>query len=188
MTTETSPKQLAANRQNGKLGGVKTERGKTSMRFNARQHGILATLLTEYEEKELEGYLQQVYDFYEPKTYMEYVLVERIAVSYLRLHRVSKAEAEFMRLKLEPRIVRPMIALMELDEVVREGYKPTMQPEDVEHLGRTYLRYEIAIENRLYKAMHELERLQRMRNGEDVHAPMVLDVQNENGFVSQNDQ
>lgn len=70
----------------------------------------------------------------------------------------------------------------------RVGYKPVVQREHVEHLGRVYHRYESNIENRLYKAMHELERLQRMRKGEDVHAPMVLDVQNENGFVSQNDQ
>lgn len=186
MTNDTSPKQRAANRKNAPLGGVKTERGKAVVRFNARQHGILATLLTKYEEKDLGDYLEQVYDFYDPQTHMEGVLVERIAACYLRLHRVSKAEAEFMRVKLEPRIMRPM--LMELHEVLQEGYKPTMQPEDVEHLGRIYLRYEIAIENRMYKAMHELERLQRMRRGEDVYAPMVLDVQHENGIVSQNDQ
>ena len=55
-------------------------------------------------------------------------------------------------------------------------------------LGNTYHRYEAGIENRLYKAMHELERVQRMRRGEAVSAPLTVDVQHENGFVSQNDQ
>ncbi len=188
MTNDISTKQHTANKENAKHGGVKTERGKAVVRFNARKHGILATLLTKYEEKDLEDYLQLFYDHYDPQTHMECVLVERIALCYLRLQRVGKAEAEFMQMKLDPRIMRPMIALLELDEVVSEGYKPTLIPEDVEHLGKTYLRYEVAIENRMYKAMHELERLQRIRSGEDVHAPMVLDVQNESGFVSQNDQ
>lgn len=186
--TDTSSAQLVANRENGKRGGVKTANGKAAVRFNARTHSILATLLTKYEEKELEGYLQQLYDFYDPQTYMECVLVERIAAYYLRLHRVGKAEGEFMQMKLDPHVTRPFLADLELDTVVKEGYKPTIMPEDVEHLARTYLRYKVTLENRLYKAMHELERLQRMTKGEDVHAPMVLDVQHENGFVSQNDQ
>jgi len=47
--------QITANRENGKLGGVKTERGKAVIRFNARKHGILATLLTKYEEEDLQS-------------------------------------------------------------------------------------------------------------------------------------
>jgi hypothetical protein len=38
------------------------------------------------------------------------------------------------------------------------------------------LRYEGAIERQLYKAMNQLERLQRMRSGETVPAPIVADV------------
>jgi hypothetical protein len=38
------------------------------------------------------------------------------------------------------------------------------------------LRYEGAIERQLYKAMNQLERLQRMRSGESVPAPVEIDV------------
>jgi hypothetical protein len=38
------------------------------------------------------------------------------------------------------------------------------------------LRYEGAIERQLYKAMNQLERLQRMRSGENVPAPVEVDV------------
>jgi hypothetical protein len=39
-----------------------------------------------------------------------------------------------------------------------------------------FQRYETAIENKLYRAIHELERIQRMRKGEFVPAPQSLDV------------
>jgi DNA primase len=38
------------------------------------------------------------------------------------------------------------------------------------------LRYEGAIERQLYKAMNQLERLQRMRAGDNVPAPVEVDV------------
>jgi hypothetical protein len=39
-----------------------------------------------------------------------------------------------------------------------------------------FLRYEGAIERQLYKAMNQLERLQRMRSGDNVSAPVEVDV------------
>ncbi len=60
---------------------------------------------------------------------------------------------------------------------------------DTAILGRTFIRdadganafsklsrYEAAIERQLYRALHELERLQRARTGGDVPAPEALDV------------
>jgi hypothetical protein len=37
-------------------------------------------------------------------------------------------------------------------------------------------RYETAIERSLYRALHELQRLQAARQGEKIPAPAVLDV------------
>lgn len=48
------------------------------------------------------------------------------------------------------------------------------------------MRYETTIENRLYKTLHELERIQRMRRGEIIAAPVLLDIQSTSEFVSQN--
>ena len=51
-------------------------------------------------------------------------------------------------------------------------------------------RYETAIERQIYKALHELIRLQMARRGEKPPAPLAIDVelshQDLNGFVSQN--
>lgn len=38
------------------------------------------------------------------------------------------------------------------------------------------LRYETTLERQLYRAMHQLERLQRMRKGEFVPAPVTMEV------------
>ncbi len=38
------------------------------------------------------------------------------------------------------------------------------------------LRYETALDRQLYRAMNQLERLQRRREGEDVKAPLMMDV------------
>jgi len=38
------------------------------------------------------------------------------------------------------------------------------------------LRYETTLERQLYRAMHQLERLQRMRKGENVPAPLTMEL------------
>jgi hypothetical protein len=50
-----------------------------------------------------------------------------------------------------------------------------------------FFRYETMLERSLYKALHELERIQSKRNGEKVPPPLALDVNisddKVNGFV-----
>ena len=186
MTNDISPEQLDANRENAKLGGVKTQEGKDIVRFNARKHGILSKIMTAYEENIFEQYLSQLFEEYEPQTFMEQVLVERIAVSYLRLFRSGKAENERMMLALYPPKLKPELLALAAQTLEHEGYEAELSSKAIGDLGQVFMRYETSIENRLYKAMHELERLQRIRKGEDVQAPVAVDVHHENGFVSQN--
>jgi len=44
------------------------------------------------------------------------------------------------------------------------------------NLASGFQRYETAIENKLYRAINQLERLQRSRKGEFVPVPQALDV------------
>lgn len=178
---EISPKQLEANRQNAKLGGVKTEEGKAISKYNALKHGIFQETVTEYE-KDLEEYLlERLNDEFKPQGVLEKMLVDRIAVYYLKLFRVARAENEFMQSTLNPRIVSTKNVLVEPIEyyktvVEREGYVPKIHSGDVETLSSTYLRYEITIENRFYKALRELQRVQAIRNGEIPSVPLAVDV------------
>jgi len=102
MTCSTSPQQIAANQENAKLGGVKTALGKSVVRFNARKHGILSNLISEYEKGIYDHYLNQLFEELQPATSLEEILVERIALYYLRLFRVGKAEKEYVMTCLDP--------------------------------------------------------------------------------------
>ena len=81
MATEA---QVAANRANGLKGGVKTEEGKKISRLNARKHGIFASALTEYDDEELHGIEGQLAAQLKPEGIIEEILVEKLAVTYLR--------------------------------------------------------------------------------------------------------
>ena len=62
-----------------------------------------------------------------------------------------------------------------------------LRDEDLPTLGQAFLvdqkgfstlsRYEVSLERGMHKALHELERLQRLRAGEDVPAPVAVDVE-----------
>ena len=51
-----------------------------------------------------------------------------------------------------------------------------MSADAAQLLCDVFQRYETGFENKLYRAMHQLERLQRIRRGEAIPAPAALDV------------
>ncbi len=160
MTTE---KQLIANRANALKGGVKTVEGKLVSRMNAVSHGIFArdailpgedaALLNELQEK-ITAELQPVGE-------LETILVQRIITSTWRLKRVIRTELKYTRnLPLEI-----------------TGKKDFIPGGDYRYDSwQNFSRYESGIERQIYKAIHELERLQRARHGEKTPAPLVVDL------------
>ncbi|MDQ3098303.1 MAG: hypothetical protein M3Q44_00995 [bacterium] len=57
------------------------------------------------------------------------------------------------------------------------GYAPRITDEHIVKVTNIYSRYETTIQSKMYKALHELERLQRMRKGDNVTAPVAVDVE-----------
>ena len=164
----TSEKQLKANQQNAQLGGVKTPEGKEVSKYNAQIHGILRNSITEYEQEFYSKLLEDLEIQYKPQGVIEQILIERIAISYLKLFRVQKAETEYLKSVLDPRITTTwmdnQISNLEGDiKVIKEGYVPKISENAVDKLSAVYSRYETTIENRLYRALHELERAQKLR-------------------------
>ena len=166
-------KQHKANQKNALLGGVKTTEGKSISRFNALKHGILRQSLTDYEE----GFYVEIYDDlvnqYRPSTLTEKILIERIAMYYLKLFRVQKSETEFMKARLNPRQVKTRNFAQEITDkmfetqVINEGYVPLLTDEAILRMTDVYSRYEGIMENRLYRALHELEWLQKGHRTQD---------------------
>jgi len=84
-------------RQNGKKSrGPVTERGKTIAAKNATKHGILAQeppLLVTEDLETFQGIMQGLIDEYQPASPTEHLLVQQVAMSWLRLHRLWGVEA-----------------------------------------------------------------------------------------------
>lgn len=182
--------QTNTNQESSRLGGVKTPEGKAVSRYNAQTHGILRIALTDYEKEFYSNILDDLLLENEPQGIIEEILIERIAVNYMKLFRVQKAEAEFMKSKLNPLITKTEGGYsFEVDEllagktvVIKEGYYPTITSDNVQTIMDIYGRYETTIENRLFRALHELERAQKIRRGEKVLQPLAVDINQVGSF------
>jgi hypothetical protein len=94
----TSELQILANRENGKLGGVKIEAGKAAVRLNAVSHGPLTKEAVVHGEsiKVLNEIRDNLMKEYEPQGELETMLVEMIATSFWRRCRVAHQETDWL--------------------------------------------------------------------------------------------
>ena len=166
-------KQLEANRKNAKLGGVKTEEGKEVSRLNALKHGLLSEviLLPEEDEDALLKLGKQMRTELKPVGELELSLVDRITSNLWRLRRALKIEKEMMYEDCHPKL---SFSLEEKDGK-NLGEALSYDFANYDTYGKL-IRYEASIERGFYKALHELQRLQAMRNGQTVPAPLAVDV------------
>jgi hypothetical protein len=160
---QISEKQLKANQENAKQGGVKTEQGKAISRLNALKHGLLTKeiLLKDENENDLIDLGKKIRSQLKPVNEIENILVERIVVNTWRLKRLLKAEKE----------------MIECDMSLEKNFGSALSYDfaNYDSYGKI-TRYESCIERGLYKALHELQRIQAKREGGEVPAPMALDV------------
>ena len=161
--SEISQKQLEANRQNAKLGGVKTEEGKAVSKYNAIKHGILTRdiILTGESEAELVDFSRKIKTELKPENEMEMLLVERIIANTWRLKRALRGEKEMIEHDMEDE--KDFGAALSYDFANYDSY------------GK-FTRYETCLERGIYKALHELQRIQAARAGEKPPAPVAIDV------------
>ncbi|MDD3284361.1 MAG: hypothetical protein PHZ07_02090 [Patescibacteria group bacterium] len=172
---EISQKQLDANRENAKLGGVKTEEGKAISKYNALKHGLLSKeiLLDGEDEGALIDIGKKLRAELEPKTELELVLVDRITANVWRLKRVMQIEKEMMDNDMSNSI---SFSMGKADKTLGGALSYDFANRDT--YGKL-IRYEASIERGIYKALHELQRIQATRMGEKVPLPMAVDINTE---------
>jgi hypothetical protein len=61
-------------------------------------------------------------------------------------------------------------------ETVDVGLPAQVSNEVIDEINRTVLQYETSIENKLFRWQNHLERLQRLRRGENLPAPATVDL------------
>jgi hypothetical protein len=204
-----SEKQIQANQTNSKKStGPKTAKGKAVSSKNAVRHGILSseTLLTWESAEALESMRQNMHDSLWPEGELEKILVERIVSVTWRLRRVARIETslytykrvEFLSELFGSRIedgVKIICSKAGVDadlankfrRAVLETFFKTF-PDHVD-MGVVFEknaealaninRYENSLERSLFKTLHELQRLQSVRAGRHVPAPIALDIQSD---------
>lgn len=169
-----SGKQLEANRKNARLGGIKTEEGKAVSRLNALKHGLLSEviLLPEEDDAALLELGKRMRTELKPVGELELSLVDRITSNLWRLRRALKAEKEMMYEDCHPKI---SFHTMDGENGKNLGEALSYDFANYDTYGKL-IRYEASIERGFYKALHELQRLQAVRNGQAVPVPLAVDV------------
>lgn len=176
---DISQKRLEANRRNATLGGVKTDEGKAVSKYNALKHGLLSkeVLLPDEQETDLIGLGKRLRAELAPLTELELVLVDRITANVWRLRRAMVIEREMMEDDCTDKYS---------DERKTLGEALSYDFANYDTYGKL-IRYEASIERGIYKALHELQRIQAARSGETVPLPAAIDVDlasDRDGFVS----
>src|SRR5258706_7454740 len=152
----TSLERIEANRRNAtKSTGPRTLEGKAAVALNSQQHGLRSrgVLLKGESEGELSDVAQVLRAQLAPDTELELFLVNGLVATAWRLRRVLSVESALFNGESSP------IA------VLRNGLNKM----------QVLSRYEVALERSLFKALHELQRLQAARRGEAVPLPEAAD-------------
>lgn len=176
MTENSSSQRIDANRKNAQQStGPKDT---TSTRLNAVTHGLLAQGLTELDDPDAyQALVQRLTTTYQPVGDLECFFVERIAFHIIRLKRAGRLEAEYITGEIHPRVRgRTLAEIIDESGVVEPGQPAAVGALSAVSLVAGFQRSETAIENKLYRAINQLERSQRERRGEFVPPPAAVDV------------
>lgn len=145
-----------------KGGGPKTSQGKDVAKMNALKHGLLSkeVLIKGEDEEKLIELVKRLRNDLKPVTEMERFLVDRIATNVWRLKRAMQMEREMMEKSRE--------GMFNGEHLSKLG--ATLTHYDIAHndIYGKLIRYEGSIERGIFKALHELERMQASRNGQTV--------------------
>lgn len=173
-----SKRQVLANRKNGKLGGPKTNNGRKAVIKNAIKHGLLARAIVVNDYESVEDFHElfaRLLNLYDPVGPVEEMLVEKIAVSWWRLRRVATAEVGMIRdhHRHTQEVAKHFKSFRQTPDFEGCAIKDMLP---IEQDCKNLLRYETTFERQFYRALDQLDRLQRVRKGESIPAPINVNV------------
>lgn len=169
-------------KNNEDKGGPKTPEGKEISKMNALKHGLLTKeVLIEGEEiKDLSELREAISQSLGPIGPMENLLADRIVANVWRLRRALQVETKTMEWYQNDLDMFPLVQSEK--QQTRKSVRDMLNNDSIDNI----LRYETTIERSIFRALHELERLQARRNGNDTPVPAVVDV-NIDGSLCKNE-
>jgi hypothetical protein len=137
------------------------------LKYKRYKHGLLSkeVLLEGEDESVLVEVGKRLRAELEPQTELELVLVDRITANVWRLRRVMQIEREMMNDDCNPKF----------DDKKNLGEALSYDFANNDTYGKL-VRYEASIEKGIFKALHELQRIQSARNGEKPSTPVAIDI------------
>ncbi len=155
-----SQKQLEANRNNAKFGGVKTAEGKEKVRYNAMKHGLLAkhVVIDGDDKAEYLALCSGLYSELSPKNELEKIMVERIITNTWRLRRCLQIEMSLMSYQRDDDFATLDVSGKECQRERRQQFSMLESP-----IIEKILRYETMMEKGLFKALNELQRIRAQK-------------------------
>lgn len=177
----TTKKQIIANRKNAqKSTGPNTPTGKAIVSKNSLKHGLLAQqlLLPDEDENQLDQFREMLTTQLDPADLLESLMVERIIAAAWRLRRLLRIETEMMTDDLNPKTpkwdLHNLLPGSNKDHSL--GASLARKPGKMDIYDKLR-RYEAHIERGLYKALHQLQKIQAERRQ---HSPPFPDNLNHN--------
>lgn len=171
-----SERKLAANRANARLStGPRTPEGKARSSRNALKHALLSSqiLLDDENANEMQALWDGLYADLQPVGTLEETLVDKIVACVWLQKRAAAYETTLTKLERSTARALPSVTVIEDEDsslglavarMVRNG--------DLDRLQR----YETSKERQMYRALHELQRLQADRQSATAFAPVAVDV------------
>jgi hypothetical protein len=159
----TSPRQIAANQRNATQStGPRTPQGKAVVALNALQHGLLSreAVIQGESEAELVDLGKRLRRQLAPVGELELLLVDHIIATAWRLRRAIALET----------------MLFDTERGDSSAYYGALSYKVDRDKLQLLSRYEVTLERSMYKALHELQRLQAERRGVSVPPPAVVDM------------
>ena len=159
----TSLRQIEANRRNATNStGPRTTRGKAVVALNAVQHGILSrqAVIQGESEAELVDLGKRLRGQLAPMGELELLLADRIISTAWRLRRAIALETK----------------LFDTERGDSSAYYDALVYKSDRNRLQLFSRYELTLERSLFRALHELRRLQAERCGMPVPPPIAIDI------------
>lgn len=173
--------KAGSNRRNATHStGPKTPEGKAAVAMNAVKHGAYSEALSALLEnpEDFSALRTGMELTFQPKGPMEDSLVDRMASLWWRMNRAKVAanqdlvETAMANLITPPTILASASNFKLKDQQNHSRVNGAWNYDKQERL----LRHEMTLERSFFHLLHELERIQSRRQGQDVLPPAVVDV------------
>jgi hypothetical protein len=126
-------------------------------------------LLKDEDEEVLEELSKRVRGELKPINEIEQMLVDRIVTNLWRLKRAMRIEKEMIESDAEETDYMGQSKFVSLGQIFSRDFM-------MHDKYGTFIKYETSIERGIYKALHELQRIQSAREGGATPVPLAVDV------------